>query len=47
MKKWRNRSKAVLRSFAIDRSGYGNMDDWLPVENIELIKKQPVNQLRN
>lgn len=25
--------------FAIDRSGYGNMDDWLPAENIERIKK--------
>lgn len=25
--------------FAVDRSGYGNMDDWLPTQNIELIKK--------
>lgn len=25
--------------FAIDRSGYGNMDDWLPAEDIERIKK--------
>ncbi|TJX13109.1 hypothetical protein E9840_10845 [Tissierella creatinini] len=25
--------------FAIDRSGYGNMDDWLPAEDIEHIKK--------
>jgi hypothetical protein len=24
--------------FAIDRSAYGNMDDWLPVENIENVK---------
>jgi hypothetical protein len=25
--------------FAIDKSGYGNMDDWLPVEKIETVKK--------
>jgi len=25
-----------IHPFAIDRSQYGNMDDWLPVENIEL-----------
>jgi hypothetical protein len=25
-------------SFPIDKSGYGNMDDWLPVENIESVK---------
>jgi hypothetical protein len=24
-----------VEPFAIDRSGYGNMDDWLPVETIE------------
>ncbi len=24
--------------FSIDRSAYGNMDDWLPVENIEQFK---------
>jgi hypothetical protein len=24
--------------FKIDRSEYGNMDDWLPVENIEKVK---------
>ena len=24
-----------VKPFAIDRSGYGNMDDWLPVETIE------------
>ena len=29
----------VLEPFKIDRSDYGNMDDWLPVENIERIKK--------
>ena len=25
--------------FAIDKSSYGNMDDWLPVEKIETVKK--------
>jgi hypothetical protein len=25
--------------FAIDKSNYGNMDDWLPVEKIEIVKK--------
>ena len=25
--------------FAIDKSNYGNMDDWLPVEKIELVRK--------
>jgi hypothetical protein len=25
--------------FAIDKSNYGNMDDWLPVEKIETVKK--------
>ena len=25
--------------FAIDKSNYGNMDDWLPVEKIESVKK--------
>ena len=25
-------------SFPIDKSNYGNMDDWLPVENIESVK---------
>jgi hypothetical protein len=29
-----------LEPFAIDRSQYGNMDDWLPVERIENVKKQ-------
>lgn len=24
--------------FAIDKSNYGNMDDWLPVENIDSVK---------
>ncbi|MCD4670338.1 MAG: hypothetical protein K8S14_07820 [Actinomycetia bacterium] len=28
-----------LKPFSIDRSNYGNMDDWLPVENIETVKK--------
>ena len=27
-----------LEPFKIDRSNYGNMDDWLPVENIEKVK---------
>ncbi len=25
--------------FAIDKSNYGNMDDWLPVEKIDTVKK--------
>lgn len=25
--------------FAIDKSNFGNMDDWLPVENIEWVKR--------
>lgn len=28
-----------LDPFAIDRSAYGNMDDWLPVNEIESVKK--------
>ena len=28
-----------LEPFAIDRSEYGNMDDWLPVDKIEKVKK--------
>ena len=28
-----------LEPFAIDRSEYGNMDDWLPVDKIENVKK--------
>jgi len=27
-----------LEAFKIDRSAYGNMDDWLPVGNIESVK---------
>jgi hypothetical protein len=27
-----------IDSFPIDKSGYANMDDWLPVENIESVK---------
>jgi hypothetical protein len=27
-----------LEPFTIDRSDYGNMDDWLPVEDIESVK---------
>lgn len=30
----------MLESFPIDKSGYGNMDDWLPVEDINLVKLQ-------
>lgn len=29
-----------ITPFAVDRSNYGNMDDWLPAEDIENIKKQ-------
>ncbi len=28
----------LLQPFKIDRSDYGNMDDWLPVENINSVK---------
>lgn len=28
-----------VEPFPIDKSDYGNMDDWLPVENIESIKE--------
>ncbi|HOO22591.1 MAG TPA: hypothetical protein PKY53_02795 [Clostridia bacterium] len=28
-----------ITPFAIDRSDYGNMDDWLPAEDMESIKK--------
>jgi hypothetical protein len=28
----------ALEPFPIDKSDYGNMDDWLPVENIEGVK---------
>jgi hypothetical protein len=27
-----------INSFTIDKSNYGNMDDWLPVEKIEKVK---------
>lgn len=27
-----------VESFGIDKSGYGNMDDWLPVEQIDKIR---------
>lgn len=29
----------AVTPFTVDRSGYGNMDDWLPTEDIESIKK--------
>lgn len=47
LKKWAGKRYLVLISikdfkeiptFAIDKSNYGNMDDWLPVENIEEVK---------
>lgn len=47
-KKWAGKRYIVLvglkkieevKSFAIDKSNYGNMDDWLPVENIDSVKK--------
>lgn len=28
----------TLSPFKFDRSGFGNMDDWLPIGNIELVK---------
>jgi len=27
-----------VEPFGVDKSNYGNMDDWLPVENIETVK---------
>jgi len=32
------RNFEVLEPFKIDRSEYGNMDDWLPVEDIKKVK---------
>lgn len=29
----------AIKPFMIDKSSYGNMDDWLPVENINNVKK--------
>ncbi|HKK64730.1 MAG TPA: hypothetical protein VJ967_02670 [Clostridia bacterium] len=46
MKKWAGKRYIVLielnpteeiESFSIDKSDYGNMDDWLPVEKIESV----------
>ena len=31
----------ALESFRIDKREFGNMDDWLPVENIEKVKINP------
>ena len=28
-----------IEPFAIDKSNFGNMDDWLPVEKIEMVKR--------
>jgi hypothetical protein len=48
MKRWGSKRYLVLievenlqeiTPYAIDRSSYGNMDDWLPAEDIERIKK--------
>ena len=47
-KKWYRKRYIVLievnkikeiKSFAIDKSNYGNMDDWLPVKKIDTVKK--------
>lgn len=47
-KKWAGKRYIVLiglkkieeiKPFAIDKSNYGNMDDWLPVEKISSVKK--------
>lgn len=47
-KKWAGKRYIVLiglkkieevKSFAIDKSNYGNMDDWLLVEKIDTVKK--------
>lgn len=47
-KKWAGKRYLVLidtkkvetiNAFAINKSNYGNMDDWLPVEKIEVVKK--------
>lgn len=49
LKRWGGKRYLVLieaenvqevEPFAIDRSSYGNMDDWLPTEDVESIKKQ-------
>jgi hypothetical protein len=29
----------TVSPFAIDKSNYGNMDDWFPVEKIELVRQ--------
>lgn len=29
----------TVEPFAFDRSGFGNMDDWLPVDKVENVKK--------
>jgi len=47
MKRWAGKRYLVLieikdvsdiEPFAIDKSNYGNMDDWLPVEDIDSVK---------
>ncbi len=35
-----------VEPFKIDRSSYGNMDDWLPVGNIEPLKNNSENDAR-
>jgi len=32
------KSVEAVDAFGIDKSDYGNMDDWLPVDNIENVK---------
>lgn len=48
MKRWGGKRYLVLievenvwrlEPFPIDKSGYSNMDDWLPVEDISLVKR--------
>jgi len=48
VKRWGSKRYLVLvevedicsvESFAFDRSGFGNMDDWLPVDKVENVKK--------
>ncbi len=49
IKRWAGKRYLVLVSvsqvtplapFAIDRSAYGNMDDWLPVGDIQSVRAQ-------
>lgn len=40
IKKWTGKRYIIL--IEIDKSDYGSMDDWLPVGDIENVKKQPL-----